>query len=70
MTLTVTFDLRLKNFNIPHNFLIVRDRTIIFGMNYDHDDKTFPMVLFYDAWPSPSDGSVNFEPMALSIFIS
>ena len=41
VTLTVTFDLLLKNFNIGHNFFIVRDRAFIFGMCIPYD-KTFP----------------------------
>ena len=39
----VTFDLLLKNFNIGHNFLILRDRAFIFSM-YVPYDKTFPVV--------------------------
>ena len=42
VTLTVTFDLLLKNFNIGHNFFIVRDRAFRFGMWIPYD-KTFPM---------------------------
>ena len=41
VTLTVTFDLLLKNFNIGHNFFIERDRAFIFGMCIPYD-KTFP----------------------------
>ena len=41
VTLTVTFDLLLKNFNICHIFFIVRDRAFIFGMCIPYD-KTFP----------------------------
>ena len=41
VTLTVTFDLLLKNFNIGHNFFIVRDGAFIFGMCVPYD-QTFP----------------------------
>ena len=41
VTLTVTFDLLLKKINIGHNFFIVRDRALIFGMCIPYD-KTFP----------------------------
>ena len=41
VTLTVTFDLLLKNFNIGHNFFIVRDRAFIFSMCVPYD-QTFP----------------------------
>ena len=40
VTLTVTFDLLFKNFNIGHNFFIVRDRAFIFGVCIPYD-KTF-----------------------------
>ena len=43
MTLTVTFDLHLENFNFVHNFLTIRHRAFIFGMCVPYD-KTFPMV--------------------------
>ena len=43
VTFTVTFDLLLKNFNIDHNFFILKDRALIFGM-CDPYDKTFPTV--------------------------
>ena len=36
MTLTVTFDLLLKNFNIANNFHTVRDTAFIFGMYIPH----------------------------------
>ena len=39
----MTFDLLLKNFNIGHNFFILWDRALIFGMCVLHD-KTFPVV--------------------------
>ena len=39
----VTFDLLLKNFQIGHNFFILRDRAFIFGMCV-HYDNTFPAV--------------------------
>ena len=37
VTLTVTFDLLLKNFNISHNFFILRDTPAIFGMCVPYD---------------------------------
>ena len=37
MTLTVTFDLLLKNFNTGHNFFILRDGAFIFGMCVSYD---------------------------------
>ena len=40
VTLTVTFDLLLKNFNIGHNFYILWDKAFIFGMCIPYD-KTF-----------------------------
>ena len=43
VTLSVTFDLLLKNFNIGHNLFTLRDRSFIFGM-CDPYDKTFPTV--------------------------
>ena len=43
VTLTVTFDLLLKNFNIGHNFLILRDGAMIFDMCVPYD-KAFPLV--------------------------
>ena len=43
VTLTVTFDLLLKNFKTGHNFFILRDGTFIFGMCVSYD-KAFPMV--------------------------
>ena len=43
VTLTVTFDLLLKNFNIGHNFFILRDGALIFGM-YVPYDKALPLV--------------------------
>ena len=39
----MTFDLLLKNFNIGHNFCILRDGAFIFGM-CSHYDTTIPMV--------------------------
>ena len=41
VTLTMTFDLLLKNFNIGHKWFIERDRAFIFGMCIPYD-KTFP----------------------------
>ena len=43
VTLTVTFDQLLKNFNICHNFFSLWDEAFIFGM-CDPYDKTFPTV--------------------------
>ena len=43
VTLTVTFDLLLKNFNIGHNFFLLRDGALIFGMCVPYD-KAFPLV--------------------------
>ena len=61
VTLTVTFDLHLKKFNISHNFFILGDRAFIFDM-CDHYDKTFQTVQMYhkfwtcdldsDLWPT------------------
>ena len=45
VTLTVTFDLLLKIFNIGHNFFILRYRTFIFGMCVPCD-KAFPTVAY------------------------
>ena len=42
-TLTVTFDLLFKNFNIGHNFFILRDRALLFGM-CGPCDKAFQTV--------------------------
>ena len=44
VTLTVTFDLLLKNFVISHNILILRDKAFIFGKCVPFD-KAFPMIL-------------------------
>ena len=41
VTLTMTFDLLLKN--IGHNFFILRDGALIFGMCVPYD-KAFPLV--------------------------
>ena len=41
VTLTMTFDLLLKNFNIGHKCFIERDWAFIFGMCIPYD-KTFP----------------------------
>ena len=43
VTLTLKFDLLLKNFNLSHNFLIRRDRDFILQMCISFD-KTFHMV--------------------------
>ena len=43
VTLTVTFDLLLTNFIISHNFLILRDKTFIFGICVPYD-KAFPKI--------------------------
>ena len=51
VTLTMTFDLLLKNFNIGHNFLILWDKVFIFGMCVPYD-KAFPMVpKVLNVWP-------------------
>ena len=42
VTLTLEFDLLLKNFNLGHSFLTRRDRAFIFHM-YIPCDKAFPM---------------------------
>ena len=43
VTLTLKFDLLLKNFNLGHSFLTRRGRAFIFHM-YIPCDKTFPWV--------------------------
>ena len=43
VTLTLTFDLLLKNFNLGHNFLTRSGRAFILHM-YIPCDKTFPSV--------------------------
>ena len=43
MTLTVTFDILLKNFKIGHKFFILRDKEFIFGLCVPYD-KDFPTV--------------------------
>ena len=43
VTLTLKFDLLLKNFNLGHSFLIRRGRAFIFHI-YIQYDKTFPWV--------------------------
>ena len=50
VTLTVTFDLLLKNFIISRNFLILRDRAFVLGMcvpcdNFEHVTLTFDLLL-------------------------
>ena len=46
VTLTVTFDLHLENFNSAHYFLTIRDRAFIFGMcvPYDLSDGTIKLI--------------------------
>ena len=44
VTLTLEFDLLLKNFNLGHNFLTRRGRAFICHM-YIPCDKTFQLVL-------------------------
>ena len=46
MTLTLKFDLLLKNFNLDHNFLITSDRAFILHMCITYD-KTFHMVPYF-----------------------
>ena len=41
VTLSITFGLLLKNFNIGHNFFVIRDRAFILGMCVPYD-KAFP----------------------------
>ena len=53
VTLTVTFDLLLKNFNIGHNFSIIRDRAFIFGI----------VCLMTRL----SNSTINFEHVALTV---
>ena len=43
VTLTLEFDLLLKNFNLGHSFLTRRGRAFIFHM-YIPCDKAFPWV--------------------------
>ena len=43
VTLTGTFDLLLKNFNVGYNFFILWDKAFIFDMCVPFD-KVFPMV--------------------------
>ena len=53
VTLTLNFDLLLKNFNLGHNFLTRRDRAFILHICISCD-KTFHMVpLFLTLWPWP-----------------
>ena len=48
VTLTLEFDLLLKNFNLGHSFLTRRGRAFIFHL-YIPCDKTFPWVpKFFD----------------------
>ena len=67
VTLTVTFDLLLKNFNIGHNFFIVRDRAFIFGMWIPYD-KTFPTEPFIlNMWPWPWPLTYFWKTLTLAI---
>ena len=51
VTLTLTFDLLFKNFNLGHNFWTVRARPFILHM-YIHSGKTFPFdTKFLTLWP-------------------
>ena len=53
VTLTVTFDLLLKNFNICHKFFILWDKAFIFGSCVPYDEA-FPMVQYIlSVWPWP-----------------
>ena len=53
VTLTVTFDLLLKNFTISRSFLILRDRAFVFGMCVPCD-KAFQIVpKNFHLWPWP-----------------
>ena len=53
VTLTLKFDLLLKNFNLSHCFLTRRGRAFIFHL-YIPCDKTFPWVpKFLTSWPWP-----------------
>ena len=53
VTLTLKFDLLLKNFNLGHSFLTRRVRLFILHM-YIPCDKTFPWVpTFLTLWPWP-----------------
>ena len=47
VTLTVTFDLNLKNFVVSHNFLILRDKAFIFGKCVPFD-KAFLMITSFE----------------------
>ena len=46
----VTFDLLLENFNMGHNFFILRDRA-------------FKVGICVPIWQGISDGNINFEHM-------
>ena len=48
VTLTVTFDLHvlLTNFNIGHNYFILKDKAFRFGICVSYD-KTLPTVPLY-----------------------
>ena len=43
VTLAVTFDILLKNFNIGHNSFVLRGRAFILGIHVPYD-KAFLMV--------------------------
>ena len=54
VTLTLTFDLLLKNFNFGHSFLARRGRAFILHM-YIPCDNLFPWVpKFFTLWPWPT----------------
>ena len=53
VTLTVTFDLQLENFNFAHNFLTIRHRAFIFSVCVPYDDL--------------SDGTINFDHMTTTV---
>ena len=44
VTLTMTFDLHLENFNSAHNLITIRLRAFILGRCVPYD-KTFPMIV-------------------------
>ena len=53
LTLTLMFDLLLKNFNVGHSFLTRRVRALVLHM-YIPSDKTFSWITkFFTLWPWP-----------------
>ena len=67
VTLTVTFDLLLKKFNIGHNFFIERDRTFIFGMCIPYY-KTFPTEPYIsNMWPWPWPLTYFWKTLTLAV---